>query len=126
MASTGNSSVDARLNKKARREAAKQAKQQVVEQGGTQTPEQEQAKAAKPGTLPALPKMPRVRKPKPEVPCACGCGLTTRRVWHPGHDARHHGWVRRVQAGIVTLEQIPEGERQVVAQAVRASAASAA
>ena len=69
--------------------------------------------------LPALPKA--ARKPKPTKPCACGCGLSTRSTWFPGHDARHHGWVLRVLRGVVALEQVPDGEREVVRQALVAS-----
>jgi len=28
-----------------------------------------------------------------EKPCKCGCGLTTKRTFVPGHDARYHGLV---------------------------------
>ena len=37
--------------------------------------------------MPALPKMPRVRKPKPAQDCACGCGNQTKGGrFIPGHE----------------------------------------
>lgn len=56
--------------------------------------------------LPALPKLPKARKPKPLVACECGCGGTTTRRFCPGHDGRLHGWVLRVERGLVTLDQV--------------------
>jgi hypothetical protein len=65
--------------------------------------------------LPKMPRMPRSRgprKPKPLVPCACGCPVQTRATWAPGHDARAKGWALRLNRGICSMEQIPADERK--------------
>lgn len=75
--------------------------------------------------LVALPKLPKAaRKPKPLVPCACGCGSTTTRTFAPGHDSRLKGWVLRVERNIVKLADIPDGERQAVAAHMKAAKAA--
>lgn len=80
-----------------------------------------EAKVAKEGALPPLPKMPSSasgarasgeKKIKPTRPCACGCGTETKSEWAPGHDARARGWALRIQRGILTIDQVPENERQ--------------
>ena len=75
--------------------------------------------------MPALPKMPRVRKPKPAQDCACGCGNQTKGGrFIPGHDARLHGWALRVERGICTLEQVAELAGQGTADTVKAHMAA--
>lgn len=76
--------------------------------------------------LPALPKLPRApRKPKPVRPCECGCGGSTKSRFVPGHDGRLHGWVLRVERGVVKLADIqPEGVQIAVAAALRAKQAA--
>lgn len=65
--------------------------------------------------LPAMPRLPRARKPKPAQDCSCGCGGQTRGGrFIPGHDSRLKGWLLRVERKVVTLDQIPEGEREAV------------
>ena len=57
--------------------------------------------------LPALPAMPgKGRKASTLRACECGCdGLTARR-FVPGHDAKLHGWVLRVERGLL----VPNGD----------------
>lgn len=65
--------------------------------------------------LPRLPAIKRQRKPKPARPCSCGCGGETKGGrFIPGHDSRLKGWLLRIERKIVTLDQIPEGERAAV------------
>lgn len=72
--------------------------------------------------LPALPKMPRARKPKPAQACGCGCGEMTRGGrFLPGHDARLHGWALRLERGLVKAADIPEGERKAAQAYLRAA-----
>lgn len=59
-------------------------------------------------------------KPLPSLPssrraltadrlCECGCGVMVARRFKPGHDARLLGFVKRVQAGVMTVDDIREG-----------------
>jgi hypothetical protein len=67
--------------------------------------------------LPPLPKAPA--KPKPDRPCACGCGSTTKRTWAPGHDSNFRGWVMRIERKLLTYDDIPhEGVREAVKREV--------
>jgi hypothetical protein len=61
--------------------------------------------------LPALPKMARMPRPKINK-CECGCGHLTGNRFVPGHDSRLRGWVLRLERGLVTPDQIPQGERE--------------
>lgn len=72
-----------------------------------------------------LPKLPRApRKPKPAQICQCGCGNQTKGGrFVPGHDARLHAWVLRVQRGVIKLNEIEhEGERAAVKAHIQATA----
>jgi hypothetical protein len=51
----------------------------------------------------------RPPKPKPELPCVCGCGETTRALFVQGHDARVKGSLLRVARGVPL-----EGERSKI------------
>lgn len=62
-------------------------------------------------TMTKLPAMPRTKKARPVHACACGCGLPTKSVWHPGHDGRATGWATRITKGLLTLEDVPANER---------------
>ncbi len=57
---------------------------------------------------------PRAPKPKVESACLCGCGATTARSFAPGHDARFHGWMRRLAQGEEILSQIPMSARKLM------------
>jgi hypothetical protein len=41
--------------------------------------------------------------------CACGCGSTCKphRHFAQGHDARFHGWMRRIAQDIISASEIP-------------------
>lgn len=103
----------------------KSAAPRVASQPGERKPVTPQVPAI-PGVtplgLPALPKLPRApRKPKPVRPCECGCGGSTKSRFVPGHDGRLHGWVLRVERGVIKLADIqPEGVQIAVAAALRA------
>lgn len=63
-------------------------------------------------TLTAMPAMPKRAKSKPIHPCACGCGMGTKSTWASGHDGRATGWAIRIERGIITIDGVPENERQ--------------
>lgn len=62
-------------------------------------------------TMTKLPSMGSKHKSKPTHPCICGCGLPTKGTWHTGHDGRATGWAIRIEKGLLTIEDVPEGER---------------
>ncbi len=67
------------------------------------------------GKLPPMPRLPRERKPKAGRPCACGCADETRGGrFLPGHDARLYGWARRVERGVVALDDVPAPHTEAV------------
>ncbi len=43
---------------------------------------------------------------KPLATCFCGCGGTTKSKFVPGHDARFHGWAKKVVRGELAAEPI--------------------
>ena len=51
---------------------------------------------------------------KPTRPCFCGCGGETQSRFVPGHDARFHGWARKVAKGeldiALVLATLPHDE----------------
>ena len=67
--------------------------------------------------MPALPKMPRMRKAAAPKACSCGCGgLTRGGRFIPGHDAKLNAWALRVERNIVAIEDIDHaGIRAAVA-----------
>ena len=60
---------------------------------------------ARPLGTPAAPKAPKAAKaqqPKAEPvvkTCLCGCGATTKSFFVMGHDARFHGWLKKIALG---------------------------
>jgi hypothetical protein len=71
-------------------------------------------------TLPALPRLPRATKSAKS--CACGCGGSTRGGrFVPGHDARLHGIIKRVERGVMSLEDVRDLCGGGVLAAVRAA-----
>ncbi len=60
--------------------------------------------------MPALPKMSG-KSGAPHA-CACGCKRLTKGTWFPGDDGRATGWATRIEKGYLTLEDVPENERQ--------------
>lgn len=54
-------------------------------------------------------------KPKAETkmkPCGCGCGENVKKRFAMGHDARFHGWLKRVGDGRMKLSELPKQVRQ--------------
>jgi len=43
---------------------------------------------------------------KPTRPCYCGCGGETQSRFVPGHDARFHGWARKIAKGDLQLDLV--------------------
>lgn len=74
--------------------------------------------------MPAMPAMPGGRGKGTSHPCVCGCGLPTKREWHPGHDGRATGWAIRVERGVITIADVPDNERRgAIRMMVRRAAA---
>lgn len=42
---------------------------------------------------------------KPDVPCWCGCGGTTKSRFVPGHDSRFHGAAKRVARDLADYDE---------------------
>jgi len=57
-------------------------------------------------TLKSLPSLPSTSKQRPLRPCECGCGLTTQRMFAPGHDSKLKAVVLRVVAGVMDLNAV--------------------
>jgi hypothetical protein len=76
--------------------------------------------------LPKLPTMPRTAKERPTSPCQCGCDGLTKARFVPGHNGRPAGWAMRVERGVCTINDVPDGERQVVEITLRERAADSA
>lgn len=47
-------------------------------------------------------------KKEPINPCGCGCGTLVKGRFAIGHDARFHGWIKRVGDGRMTIAELPE------------------
>ncbi len=45
--------------------------------------------------------------------CICGCGtpIKPKSTFAPGHDARVHGWMRKIEKGEMDASELPEGLR---------------
>lgn len=67
------------------------------------------AKAAKPAAKPAAKSAKPAASKKAEVlsKCLCGCGATTKSRFAPGHDARVHGWFKKVINGQMKKNELP-------------------
>lgn len=99
-----------RMQAKAVKNAAKTVEQRHAEQAQTQAV----AKA-----MPKLPALPKVKKTKVGKPCGCGCGNVTKGGrFVPGHDARLHGWVIRVERNVCNLKLVRDTDGKGVALAV--------
>ena len=48
----------------------------------------------------------KTAKKKPTRPCYCGCGGETQGRFVPGHDARFHGWARKIAKGELTMDEV--------------------
>lgn len=65
----------------------------------------------------SLPKLPSLPKMKTVNACQCGCGRTTGNRFAPGHDAKHYGLVKRVETGVMTLDEVAAWGGESVARA---------
>jgi hypothetical protein len=39
--------------------------------------------------------------------CGCGCGAGVKSRFQPGHDAKLHGWVKKLERGAMALGELP-------------------
>lgn len=65
------------------------------------------------------PKAVRVAKAKVWNLCGCGCGSSTLSRYLPGHDAKLHGWMKRVGDGRMKVEELPEQVRNGMYRGVK-------
>lgn len=66
------------------------------------------AVAPTPAPTTKAPKAPREPKaPKEPRPCLCGCGEMTASSFRMGHDARFHGWMKRIADGKLDASTLP-------------------
>ena len=52
-------------------------------------------------------KAPREKKEKVIKDCLCGCGGQTGGRFCPGHDAKFHGWAKKIQRGEMKFSEVP-------------------
>ena len=48
--------------------------------------------------------------------CQCGCGTATRGNFAPGHDARVHGWQKKIANGQMKMGEIPAIAQRYIKQ----------
>lgn len=46
--------------------------------------------------------------------CICGCGEQTPRNFRPGHDARVHGWAKKVEKGEIKITSLPKSAQAYI------------
>jgi hypothetical protein len=51
---------------------------------------------------------PKVKAEKVMKPCACACGGETASYFCPGHDARMHGWIKKLAEGTIEPKDVPK------------------
>jgi hypothetical protein len=64
-----------------------------------------------------LPSLPSLPKAKTYNRCECGCNGLTGKRFCPGHDAKHYGLIKRVEAGVMTLDDIAAWGGEDIARA---------
>lgn len=72
-------------------------------------------------------KTPRAKKEKVESACKCGCGGVTFAAFCPGHDARYHGWAKKIARGDMKFSEVPPAAAKAlkaegVVQGIKAAA----
>lgn len=83
----------------------------------TETPDMEGTDMAKKaaGTKKAAaakkPAEKREKAPKTVRKCACSCGTETTGFFAPGHDARMHGWIKKLESGKIEAKEVPAAVR---------------
>lgn len=68
-------------------------------------------------TIPGTRKVARSAKekaPRTVRKCFCGCGEETMSYFVPGHDARFHGWLRKIAKGEMKPEDLKKAIRDVI------------
>lgn len=55
----------------------------------------------------AAPAAAKQKKEAVQNPCTCGCGTMTGGNFAPGHDARVHGWGKKIAAGLMKYGDVP-------------------
>lgn len=68
--------------------------------------------AAKADNKEKLAKLKEAKKKDPINPCGCGCGTLVAGRFSMGHDARFHGWIKRVGDGRMSIAELPEQVRR--------------
>lgn len=53
----------------------------------------------------------REKAPKTVRKCACSCGTETTGFFAPGHDARMHGWIKKLETGKIEAKEVPAAVR---------------
>jgi len=48
----------------------------------------------------------KAAEPKVQNPCICGCGTMVNKNFAPGHDARVHGWAKKIERGEMKFSDI--------------------
>lgn len=48
--------------------------------------------------------------------CICGCGEQCRNNFRPGHDARVHGWAKKVASGELKIGSLPPSAQKYIKQ----------
>lgn len=59
-------------------------------------------------------------------PCLCGCGITVKRRFAQGHDARVHSWLKHVEKGERKASTLPGVLREALKAGVVAYRAESA
>lgn len=62
--------------------------------------------AAGSGKLPPMPRAAGRKRERPDKPCECGCGGTTKSRFCPGHDSYLRGLALRVYREVMTLDDV--------------------
>lgn len=81
----------------------------------------EMAKKAN-GKAAAKGKVKKAKAPQKLRSCACGCGGETTSYFMPGHDARLHGWVKKLADGRIdgSGKDAKSGERVIPSSVIKA------
>ena len=107
-----------------KRLADKEKEDKIAMKNATKAPAPTKAAAPAP-TKQAKPapeaKAPKVKAEKVVNDCTCGCGNKTGGLFAPGHDARVHGWGKKIDRGEMTFKQLTEEGRLEAVKWLKAS-----
>ena len=59
-------------------------------------------------------RLAKSKAPKTVRKCGCGCGEETMSYFAPGHDARYHGWVKKLAAGTLEPSDLTAAQRKAL------------